>query len=118
MNKIKKIWATAVLFPLGTVTAFAQSGVNGLNAAVYTQITDVENECNGLMTYDRYLKPNLSLINGSNKKAIAAKMLRSNVIAIFAQHSTRPEGRTILSRLIGRVIGEFFWRARCSGVNF
>jgi hypothetical protein len=25
----------------------------GLCAAVYTQITDVENECNGLMTYDR-----------------------------------------------------------------
>jgi hypothetical protein len=25
----------------------------GLNAAVYTQTTDVETECNGLMTYDR-----------------------------------------------------------------
>jgi hypothetical protein len=45
-------------------------------------------------------------------------MLRSTVIAIFAQHSTRPETRTILSRLIGRVIGELFWRPRCSAVNF
>lgn len=26
---------------------------NGLSAAVYTQITDVETECNGLLTYDR-----------------------------------------------------------------
>ena len=25
----------------------------GLSAAVYTQITDVETECNGLLTYDR-----------------------------------------------------------------
>ena len=25
----------------------------GLSAAVYTQLTDVETECNGLMTYDR-----------------------------------------------------------------
>jgi hypothetical protein len=24
-----------------------------MSAAVYTQITDVETECNGLMTYDR-----------------------------------------------------------------
>src|SRR5205823_1213293 len=28
----------------------------GLCAAVYTQTTDVEQECNGLMTYDRVLK--------------------------------------------------------------
>ncbi len=52
----------------------------GVNAAVYTQITDVENECNGLMTYDRYLKPNLSLINGSNQKAISAKMSFSTIL--------------------------------------
>ena len=33
----------------------------GLSAAVYTQITDVETECNGLMTYDREIvKPDLS----------------------------------------------------------
>ena len=25
----------------------------GLCAAIYTQLTDVENECNGLLTYDR-----------------------------------------------------------------
>ena len=27
----------------------------GLSAAIYTQITDVETECNGLMTYDRFV---------------------------------------------------------------
>jgi hypothetical protein len=42
---------------------------HGLNAAVYTQITDVENECNGLMTYDRYLKPDPNRIRASNLKA-------------------------------------------------
>jgi fibronectin type 3 domain-containing protein len=41
----------------------------GLNAAIYTQITDVENECNGLMTYDRLLKPDPTLVKISNQKA-------------------------------------------------
>ena len=36
MNKLKKMWATAVLCALGTVSAFAQSGVNGLNTATST----------------------------------------------------------------------------------
>jgi len=36
MNKLKKMWATAVLFVLGTISAFAQSGVNGLNTATTT----------------------------------------------------------------------------------
>ena len=42
----------------------------GLNAAVYTEITDVENECNGLMTYDRWMKPATNLICGLNLEAI------------------------------------------------
>ena len=53
---------------------------NGLNAAVYTQITDVENECNGLMTYDRILKPSLGLIYASNRKAITAQVYLSTVL--------------------------------------
>lgn len=36
MNKIKKMWATAVLCSLGTVSAFAQSGANGINTATTT----------------------------------------------------------------------------------
>ncbi len=39
---------------------------NGLSAAVYTQITDVEVESNGLMTYDRLLKVDPSQIALAN----------------------------------------------------
>ena len=41
---------------------------NGLSAAVYTQITDVETETNGLMTYDReVLKMDTGWINLANR---------------------------------------------------
>ena len=43
----------------------------GLNAAVYTQITDVETECDGLLTYDRVVKPDPARIAYSNQKAIS-----------------------------------------------
>ena len=52
----------------------------GLNAAVYTQITDVENECNGLMTYDRLLKPDLNRIKTSNQKAITGQLIVKTVL--------------------------------------
>ena len=52
----------------------------GLNAAVYTQITDVENECNGLMTYDRLLKPDLNKIKNSNQKAITGTLYLTDVL--------------------------------------
>lgn len=39
----------------------------GLCAAVYTQITDVETECNGLLTYDReVIKPDLITVSNAN----------------------------------------------------
>ena len=40
---------------------------NGLNACVYTQTTDIETECNGLLTYDRELKPDLATIAAANR---------------------------------------------------
>jgi beta-galactosidase/beta-glucuronidase len=41
----------------------------GLTAAVYTQTTDVETECNGLMTYDRELiKPDVAAVSAANRK--------------------------------------------------
>ena len=52
----------------------------GLNAAVYTQITDVENECNGLFTYDRVLKPALNRILTSNQKAVTGLMTVTDVL--------------------------------------
>ncbi|MCX6133764.1 MAG: hypothetical protein NTU47_08130 [Ignavibacteriales bacterium] len=40
----------------------------GLSAAIYTQTTDVEVECNGLMTYDRAIvKPDLQRVAAVNK---------------------------------------------------
>jgi hypothetical protein len=40
----------------------------GLSAIVYTQITDVETECNGLMTYDRaIIKPDARKISLANR---------------------------------------------------
>ena len=38
----------------------------GLSASVYTQITDCETECNGLLTYDRILKPHAPQIKAAN----------------------------------------------------
>ncbi|MBN2475081.1 MAG: glycoside hydrolase family 2 [Pirellulales bacterium] len=40
----------------------------GMSAAVYTQITDVETECNGLLTYDReVIKPNVKKVAAANR---------------------------------------------------
>jgi hypothetical protein len=49
-------------------TVYALKNDPGLSAAVYTQLTDVEVECNGLMTYDRaVLKPDLQRISAVNR---------------------------------------------------
>ena len=40
----------------------------GLNAAVYTQLTDVETECNGLVTYDRaFVKGDAARMAAANR---------------------------------------------------
>lgn len=45
----------------------------GLSGAIYTQTTDVENEVNGFMTYDRWLvKPVLGVVATRNRAVIAA----------------------------------------------
>ncbi|MFE6487907.1 AbfB domain-containing protein [Streptomyces sp. NPDC057757] len=45
----------------------------GLSAAVYTQITDVENEANGLLTYDRQVvKVDEARVRAANQALIAA----------------------------------------------
>ncbi|QWF83328.1 glycoside hydrolase family 2 protein [Amycolatopsis sp. CA-230715] len=46
---------------------------NGLSGAIYTQTTDVENEVNGYLTYDRrVMKPNLGVVAEHNRAVIAA----------------------------------------------
>ena len=42
----------------------------GISAAIYTQVTDVEGEINGLITYDRYLTKIYDTIKEVNKKLI------------------------------------------------
>jgi len=43
---------------------------NGLSAAVYTELTDVEAELNGLMTYDRVVKADINKLFETNQKVI------------------------------------------------
>ena len=45
----------------------------GLSAAVYTQLTDVEVEVNGLMSYDRVVKSDLSRLYAANRLAIESE---------------------------------------------
>ncbi|MBQ0088868.1 MAG: DUF5013 domain-containing protein, partial [Prevotellaceae bacterium] len=52
----------------------------GLSSAIYTQITDVETEINGLMTYDRILKGNLDKIYKSNRMAICGTSKKKEYI--------------------------------------
>lgn len=52
----------------------------GLSAAVYTEITDVENECNGLLTYDRAMKADVNRISAANRKAITAQLKLTPVV--------------------------------------
>jgi hypothetical protein len=53
----------------------------GLNAAIETQIFDVENECDGLVTYDRVvIKPDPARIAISNQKAISGQVSIATVV--------------------------------------
>ena len=56
----------------------------GLSAAVYTQITDVEAELNGLMTYDRLPKSDVSNIYRSNRLAIEGTGVKPDYILTTA----------------------------------
>jgi hypothetical protein len=42
MNKMKRLWATAVVMALGTGAAFAQNGVTGINSATTSLKTYVD----------------------------------------------------------------------------
>lgn len=62
---------------------------NGLGAAVYTQITDVEAELNGLMTYDRaVIKSSLPKIQKSNHDIIHSNLKLSTVIPTSAEKAS------------------------------
>ena len=58
---------------------------NGLSACVYTQLTDIEEEINGIMTYDRKVlkvndkevhQINKALLQEFNKRTVYARKLK------------------------------------------
>jgi hypothetical protein len=62
------------------VTVRRMKETDGLCAAVYTQITDVEVECNGLMTYDRLVvKAPAVRIAEANRQAITDRPLKAAI---------------------------------------
>lgn len=52
----------------------------GLSAAVYTEITDVEIELNGLLTYDRLIKADVSRLYNANRKVIEEDNYMSHLL--------------------------------------
>lgn len=52
----------------------------GLSAAVYTEITDVEIELNGLMTYDRQVKADINRIREANEKIINQNIYVTEIV--------------------------------------
>ncbi|MCY1721787.1 T9SS type A sorting domain-containing protein [Prolixibacteraceae bacterium Z1-6] len=52
----------------------------GLSAAVYTEITDVEIELNGLMTYDRLAKADVTRLYNANRKVIEQDIYMSHLL--------------------------------------
>jgi hypothetical protein len=54
---------------------------NGLSAAVYTEITDVEVELNGLMTYDRIPKAPIEKFRASNEMIIHGERYLKTVLS-------------------------------------
>lgn len=65
---------------INDVVAFKSN--QGLSAAVYTETTDCENECNGLLTYDRVMKTDVNLIRASNRKAITGELTLTSVVPV------------------------------------
>ena len=45
----------------------------GLDAAVYTQLTDVENELNGILTYDRVPKVEMGKMKQIHRRAMGGE---------------------------------------------
>ncbi len=81
----------------------------GLSAAVYTQLTDIESECNGLMTYDRaVMKLDPAVIHSANRGDFTnlppgtAVPLLAGVPGLSSpnEHPERSDTRRGLGRLI------------------
>lgn len=69
----------------------------GLNAAIYTQLSDVEDEINGLLTYDRQvMKVDPARLYAINRRAQAVKRLREQDTALAKEKVGEPGGILLL----------------------
>ncbi len=56
---------------------------SGLNAAVYTEIVDVENEVNGFLTYDRaVMKVDTTIVRNANQGLVDASRVSEGIFAL------------------------------------
>jgi hypothetical protein len=67
--------------------SYEPSAKGGLNGGVYTEITDMETESAGLMTYDRLLKVNSALISRANQNVILANDIMTNAVSVTTNFS-------------------------------
>ncbi|GAB3278954.1 AbfB domain-containing protein [Kineosporia babensis] len=76
---------------VGLWTQMTTSGVAaGLSASVYTETTDVENEVNGLATYDRQVvKVDVPRLKQANERLIAAPTSNPTPEVALGRHSVR-----------------------------
>lgn len=76
---------------IGLWTQMRTSGVaSGLSASVYTETTDVENEVNGLATYDRQVvKVDVARLKEANQQLIAAPTTQPAPSVALGRHSIR-----------------------------
>ena len=77
---------------------------NGMSAAVYTQITDVEIESNGLMTYDRQIKKDAFYFYKANWNSAPTLYLadrrytrRTQLVTVITAYSNLPEVELFLT---------------------
>ncbi len=76
---------------VGLWTQMTTSGVpNGLSASVYTETTDVENEVNGLATYDRQVvKVDVARLRAANEKLLSTSPASNAAPVAKGRHSLR-----------------------------
>ena len=79
---IKKLRTTSELFYLNfyfliklLITKYIPAIKNGLCASVYTQVSDVEDEINGILTYDR----KICKLDGGKMRRLADKIYKEIV---------------------------------------
>ena len=74
----------------GLYEQLRSSVLRGLSASVYTEITDVENEANGLLTYDRQVyKVDAARLRATNQALIAAPPTTTAALPVNVYRSLR-----------------------------